>query len=191
MVMNVTEQSQSRMVAEQSPLGKTVSGVAALCLAVFLGVSAQQKGSSVGAIVALAVAVAGVYLIVTATRTTITVDKSLGTLAVSWRSPVKSGAKTVRIADIDSIGYREFTSTEGSAYNGQQSTQRQDTSTVVLKDGGAVVLGQERTSVRGSEFLLRRSRGRELDNALAAFLGVPLVDNGVKSFPGARGTPAP
>ena len=160
-------------------------GAAMIVVGVVFAITMQRHGSSLGLLICVPFAAVGVYQILFAKRVTIVVDKSLATVSIAWRTLVGSGDGSVDIADIDRITYREFISDSTYYHKGyrERRTTRKDTSLLVLKSGSAILLDKESTSAFGTTLWLPRSSDREVDWALAGFIGVPLVDNGTSTEP--------
>ncbi len=180
-MVKITEQSQSRLVAQRSPYGPMIIGALFVVSGALWAIKLQQDGSSLGLLVCLVIAALGVFEIVVTKRVTIVVERSLGTVSIAWRSLLGSGEQSANIADVDRITYREFTSTRRT--NRGRETRREDTSMLVLKDGTSVLLDKEQTSVYGWLQTLGASKDRAVDTALSDFIGVPLIANGLTHTP--------
>lgn len=138
----------------------------------------------------LVIAAFGVFEIVSAKRVTIVADKPSGTFTISWRSMLGAGERSVAIADIDAITYRETVTTERT--NKGFRKVRKDDSTLYLKDGSSLLLDKEQTSSSASPFSfwtpsLGRSSDEVADSALAGFIGVTFYDGGMAVPPVATG----
>ena len=183
--MRVTEQSETRMVAQRSPYTDMAVGAAIIVAGIVLAITTRHHGTNLGVLICVPFAAVGVYQILFAKRVTIVVDKSLATVSIAWRTLVGSGDGSVGIADIDRVTYREFISESSYYHKGyaERRATRKDTSLLVLKDGSAILLDKESTSAFGTTLWLPRSSDREVDWALAGFIGVPLVDNGTSTGP--------
>jgi hypothetical protein len=179
--VKITEQSQSRLVAQRSPYGPMIIGALFVVSGAIWAVRLVRDGSSWGLLVCLAFAALGAFEILATKRVAIVAERSLGTVSIAWRSLLGSGEQSVNIADVDRITYREFTSTWRT--NRGRETRREDTSMLVLKDGTSMVLDKEQTSVYGWFQTLRTSSDRVVDTALSDFIGVPLIANGLTHTP--------
>ncbi len=183
--MKITEQSETRMVAQRSPYTDMAVGAALIVAGIVFAITMRRHGSNLGMLIFVPFAAVGVYQILFAKRVTIVVDKLLATVSIAWRTLVGSGDGSVDIADIDRITYREFISDSSYYHKGyrERRTTRKDTSLLVLKSGSAILLDKESTSTFGTTLWLPRSSDREVDWALAGFIGVPLVDNDTSAEP--------
>jgi hypothetical protein len=179
--VKITEQSDSKMVAQRSLYNQMALGAVFIVGGASVMVSAYRHGSIVAMIVCLALAILGVYEILVAKRVTLVADTSSATVSVAWRSLLGSGEQSASIPDVDRITYREFTSTERTT-RGPRTT-RQDTSMLVLKDGTSFLLDKEQTSVQGWLRTLGTSSDEAIDRALSDFIGVPFVSNGITHTP--------
>jgi hypothetical protein len=179
--VKITEQSESRFVAQRSPYNQMAMGALFIVAGASVAVSALRHGSVVAMLVCLAFTIFGAYWILAAKRVTIVAERSSATVSVAWRSLLGSGERSANIADIDRIRYREFTSTERTEHG--RRTTREDTSMLVLKDGSTVLLDKEQTSVRGWLQTLGASSDEAVDTALSDFIGVPFVANGITHTP--------
>ena len=179
--VKITEQSDSKMVAQRSPYSQMAMGAVFIAGGVCVMVTAYRHSSIVAMLVCLALALFGVYEILTAKRVTLVADLLSATVSVAWRSLLGSGERSAGIADVDRITYREFTSTERTT-RGPRTT-RQDTSMLVLKDGTSFLLDKEQTSVRGWFQTLGNSSDEGVDRALSDLIGVPFVSNGITHTP--------
>jgi hypothetical protein len=187
--LNIAEQTQSRMVAQRSALPQTAAGIALIGVGIITA-GAMRHAFPEG-LLFLALAAFGVYQIVSAKRVTMVADKTAGTLAIAWRSLLGAGERSVSMANIDGITYRESISTERVTSDRWQWRRiRKDESVLYLKDGSSLTLDKERTSLGTVASLwstLTRSSDREVDRALADFIGVPFYDNGATVLPTTSG----
>ena len=188
--MKIIEESESSMVAQRSPWGQTAMGAAIIALGIFTAVGIKGHGLALILLLFLAIAAFGVFEIVSAKRVTIVADKPSATFTISWRSLLGAGERSVAIAEIDAITYRETVTTERT--NKGFRKVRKDESTLYLKDGSSLLLDKEQTSSSTSPFSfwtpsLGRSSDEVADRALAGFIGVTFYDGGVAVPPAATG----
>ena len=105
--MKIIEESKSRMVAQRSPWSQIAGGAGIVALGILAAVGLKGLGLALMLLIFLAIAAFGVFAIVSAKRVTIVADKPSGTFTISWRSLLGAGERSVAIADIDAITYRE------------------------------------------------------------------------------------
>ena len=171
-------------------VGADCRGAVIVAVGIFTAVNLRGLGLAVILLLFLAIAAFGVFAIVSAKRVTIAADKPSGTFTISWRSMLGAGERSVAIANIDAITYRETVTTERT--NKGFRKVRKDDSTLYLKDGSSLLLDKERTSTSTSAFSfwtpsLGRSGDEIADRALAGFIGVTFYDRDVAVPPAAIG----
>ena len=170
--------------------GAALAVLGIVAVGILTAVSLRGLGLALILLLFLAIAAFGVFAIVSAKRVTIVADKPSGTFTISWRSMLGAGERSVAIADIDAITYRETVTTERT--NKGFRKVRKDDSTLYLKDGSSLLLDKEQTSSSASPFSfwtpsLGRSSDEVADRALAGFIGVTFYDGGVAVPPAATG----
>jgi UPF0716 family protein affecting phage T7 exclusion len=175
--MKIVEQTQSRMIVQRSPLTQMAAGGVLLVAGVFL-LSQARNTSTAGLVLTLAFVGAGLLILISARRITVSVDKLGATVSISSKSLVgRVQNRSIAIADIDRLTYDEVYFTE--RVNGRYHANRRSSSILVLKDGSAVVLAREQSEGAGVLDILSFSRAdMTVDRALSEYIGVPFFERG-------------
>jgi hypothetical protein len=175
--MKIVEQTESHMVVRK-PLG--VQALASLVpLVIGVCILTQAADTAMGVLIGFAFVGSGLLSLLRARRVVIEIDRPRGTVAIDSKSLLEPAESwSASIGEVDHLTYGD-TSEAGNLLGG---TGDRNACLLVLKDGSCQVIPHDAAHsvwVLGIP-VYSRPAGRKIDRALAAFLGVPLVDRGAR-----------